>query len=529
MVSVGSFPVQGEMVFDLETQAGITQLLVSIRASELSSIQKSELRDLVFLYTNGGKDQSVRLSLEQKLSQHHITPVQKKVDASVATSQESVTQPPRQIGKFRAAPSFAVHKVPVTPAPIVASEPIEREAPVAEPVVEAVPIPPPPPEAPVIPVFVEPEPVSVLPEIPVAPQSTPEEVDVMPIPPVIRPLDEGQYLDRIREIKAAVNEKVGNPVNLVDIDNAVGREYMAALLDAMKKINTGSSAGSAMTRLEAAYASVLQAIEHHNNPEASHAAPAEPEVHEMSMPAATPLMYEEESEPEIIDAAPAAPLISYPEFSEESPSPMPAYQEFAQPAPPPFEPVQEEQYSATPHVEEEASSFGAVSVQSHHVQNEGVSGWDAAQSVPISEPTHPHAAAAFAPLSQAKEKPLSIDDLPTTPTTRPEVSADGILYEKEVDDGLQQLLQEWSIFKKSGLFGTGPKGREHPLFKKMAPLHIPLLLAGRFEGATQEIKQSVTDYMNGWRYEQGLIYQQGETFEHYLRRVIRHIIDLQKG
>jgi broad specificity phosphatase PhoE len=54
------------------------------------------------------------------------------------------------------------------------------------------------------------------------------------------------------------------------------------------------------------------------------------------------------------------------------------------------------------------------------------------------------------------------------------------------------------------------------------------LLAGRFEGATQEIKQSITDYMNGWRYEQGIIYEPGETFEHYLRRVIRHILDLQK-
>ena len=102
------------------------------------------------------------------------------------------------------------------------------------------------------------------------------------------------------------------------------------------------------------------------------------------------------------------------------------------------------------------------------------------------------------------------------------------LYTPEIDQGLEQLLSEWSIFKKSGLFGTGPKGREHPLFKKMAGLQIPLLLAGRFEGATQEIKQSVTDYMNGWRYEQGLIYEQGETFEHYLRRVIKHILDLQK-
>jgi len=63
--------------------------------------------------------------------------------------------------------------------------------------------------------------------------------------------------------------------------------------------------------------------------------------------------------------------------------------------------------------------------------------------------------------------------------------------------------------------------------KSVQNLQVPLLLAGRFEGATQEIKQSITDYMNGWRYERGIIYEQGENFEHYLRRVIRHIIDLQ--
>jgi hypothetical protein len=33
--------------------------------------------------------------------------------------------------------------------------------------------------------------------------------------------------------------------------------------------------------------------------------------------------------------------------------------------------------------------------------------------------------------------------------------------------------------------------------------------------------------MNGWRYEQGIVYEKDETFERYLRRVIRHIIDLQ--
>jgi hypothetical protein len=34
--------------------------------------------------------------------------------------------------------------------------------------------------------------------------------------------------------------------------------------------------------------------------------------------------------------------------------------------------------------------------------------------------------------------------------------------------------------------------------------------------------------MNGWRYEQGIVYSQGENFDHYLRRVIRHILDLHK-
>ena len=74
----------------------------------------------------------------------------------------------------------------------------------------------------------------------------------------------------------------------------------------------------------------------------------------------------------------------------------------------------------------------------------------------------------------------------------------------------------------------GQKVESILFLKKISNLQIPLLLAGRFEGANQEIRQSITDYMNGWRYEQGIIYEQGETFEVYLRRVIRHIIDLQK-
>lgn len=118
-------------------------------------------------------------------------------------------------------------------------------------------------------------------------------------------------------------------------------------------------------------------------------------------------------------------------------------------------------------------------------------------------------------------------DLPSADSLKTSSQGENPLYTDEIDNGLDQLLSEWVLFKRSGLFGTGPKGREHPLFKKIAEIQMPLLLSGRFEGYAPEIKQSITDYMNGWRYEQGIIYEPGETFEQYLRRVIRHIIDWQ--
>jgi len=66
------------------------------------------------------------------------------------------------------------------------------------------------------------------------------------------------------------------------------------------------------------------------------------------------------------------------------------------------------------------------------------------------------------------------------------------------------------------------------LYKKLASLTMAAVIAGRFEGATPRIKQSITDYMNGWRYEEGVVHEHGESFEHYLRKVIRHILEKQK-
>jgi hypothetical protein len=465
MVNVGSLPTAGQTLFMLDTQTGVADLLAAIRASDINSAQKNDLRDLVFLYINGGKDQSIRLSLEQKISAYDLKPAPKKEPAHKPL-------PPRPtIGTFRAAPSFSVPPVSTPPKPEVKF----TESPAWKP-------------TPVVEENIAPEPAPVM----ATPAPVLQEVPVQPTPVVASPVstpDQQQFLERIREIKSAVNEKVGNPVNLVDIDNEVGREYMGALLDAMKKLNSGSSAVSAMKRLEEAYVSVENTLQTHSVT-ANTVAPPQP----IPVPVA--------QVPEVQFQTPVYQAPYVPPTPITTSVPVQAVPRVL----PVSQPVQ-----TTP-VESQVYTPPAPVSQIARMQAE-------VPRAPITSQ--------FSSLADLAEKPHTPYDLPTSATPSTATVGDP-LYTPEVEEGLNQLMSEWSIFKKSGIFGTGPKGKEHPLFKKMATLQIPLLLAGRFDGATQEIKQSVTDYMNGWRYEQGLIYEKGETFEHYLRRVIRHILDLQR-
>jgi hypothetical protein len=408
---------------------------------------------------------------------------------------------------------------------------------------------------------------------------TPTEATPAPNPASVAapPASPDVHLNRIREIKSLVNQKVGNPVNLVDINNEVGREYMGALLDAMKKINSGVSAVSAMQRLETAYQAVEQTIKEHaanasstvaaspanvsNEPSTTPQPAVSPATPPLSHPtqatmsdssaesgAAEPSTSEPHPQtptPHVQSSAPAAPGVlqsptrqtdrsptaHVPTKSDEPVSPLPN----AQPIPPASESLHVDTPKPKPATttppapsESEAAPNPAEPVAGQVPLNKSDNVTDTNQS-PDEERW------ANQSLSTPKSQGVStIKDM--ADTTGSEVVAAAAattqmadpLYTPEIDAGLDQLLSEWSLFKKSGLFGTGPKGREHPLFKKIAGLQIPLLLAGRFEGATQEIKQSITDYMNGWRYEQGIVYNQGETFERYLRRVIKHILDLQK-
>lgn len=510
-------------LFNFDTQSGITQVLASIRASNISPEQKNELRDIVFLYANGGHDQTVKLSLEQKLTAYGV----QAIPQTTATPAAIPVVPPGTIGTSRQAPGdFSVVSAPAPVAPTPASVP--PPPPVTPPPPQPV-TPPQPAPAPVAPppapVTQTPPPVQQAPAEP-APVVAPEPVSTSaPTTPANQPTD--KYLERIREIKSLVNQKVGNPVNLVDIDNEVGREYMGALLDAMKKLNSGTSAVAAMQRLEAAYVAVEAAIaKHQSGPAQPAAAPVPP------TPASVP--------PPPPPVPPTPPVTPPPAPTPVTPPPAPVSTPVTPPPsqsiPPP--PVQSVLVPPKPVVASEAP-----------VIQKPVTPPPVAEKVPpVANVQKPAAqmkeddrAAAWAasnqPASQnqsfATSKISSLADAggqnnTTAPVAQPTAQPADPLFSKEVDDGLEQLLSEWSLFKKSGLFGTGPKGRQHPLFVKIANLQIPLLLAGRFEGATQEIKQSITDYMNGWRYEQGIIYMPGETFERYLRRVIKHIIDLQK-
>jgi hypothetical protein len=322
---------------------------------------------------------------------------------------------------------------------------------------------------------VVPEPVVITPIVPTpAPVAEAPSVIIEPPAPAT-----AARLERIRVIKSDVNNRVGNPVNLVAMDKAVGSEYMSALLESMKLLSSASDVESerAMVRLEAAYSAVEALLK--------------------NVAVATP-----------------APQVVTPVPVEQNPAPT-----FDTPQTVAAEPV---------------TAWGDVEPVVP-VRPVGIPPRPNMSESTIAPIIPPAPSAVVPPVPPAgiqsvaaSQTPLrSISELPTADEVlQASVSGDP-LYTKEVDSGLQQLLSEWSIFKKSGLFGTGPSGREHPLFVKIAPLVLPLILSGRFEGSTQEIKQSITDYMNGWRYEQGIVYEKDETFEHYLRRVIRHIIDLQ--
>ena len=506
-------------VFDFSNQANIVAILVAIRKSELPTDVKNELRDLVFLYTSGGGDDSVRILLEQKLNNYKITPVSEFQTVTpkpeVVKSVEQVPKMP--FGSFRPTPVFSTPVTSVDPSlprPSVSVDTVKSAVkqfksasltptPISVSDKQAQTVDSVPQNKPTTSEFVEPKKIEEKSEQDIVKVDDQKKVPAKPESEQTSDQPKSvnkKHLDRIREIKTIVNSKVGNPVNLVDINNQVGRDYMNALLEAMKKLsgNSESELGLAMQKLETAFTAVDKVVSERTINDVKQEQNPVTQVNEKVVP--EPVLPTNNVQESVITKEEKKPVVEQSGFEVKSP------------------------VVDVPVVSEKRTVEAIPTVR--------VMGVPSTPVVPKSQNPIPQENLSairnnkFTSLAEEK-KMLGISDLPTSlPSKTHEVG--NPFYTAEIDAGLDELLSDWSLFKKSGLFGTGPKGREHPLFVKMADVQVPLILAGRFEGATQEIKQSVTDYMNGWRYEQGIIYDPSETFEMYLRRVIKHIIDLQK-
>lgn len=597
--SVRSSALATETVFNMADERDVLALLRQVHLSTLPLDIKNYLRDLIFS-TRFGDQVPIDTAMIATFKTHGFlvtTSAAAKAELMSGLAPAAPAATPRKpvalvIGFSRHAPQFANVKmsggvaVPATP---VVTVPASSTPDAAEVLPElAIPevildesVTAATPAAPVVPAD-EPinlAPASTEPEMPVidapislpetpavspapAPQPVPSESTVSPAPtissapavaPEAAPAAASSSLppaDRIAAIKREVNGLVGNPVNLIDVNNEVGREYMNALLDAMKKTlgaTPQQEIDRAMSRLERAFVSVKEALSQQGGTES---APLEAEptvaatvtppapVADPVAPVSTPLPVVElepvkVSEPEmpaVVEEAPVARRIlsvsSLDDAASETARPL---------APAPV--ASEASEAALP------SRFNLANVLDEAHSEPAAS--------PVPEPAP--APAAFSPVVPALE-PVVVADTPAqsevitsvakekqlkelmearqaaeaaSQAERVAAAANNPLMADDVESGLVQLLSEWKLFKSSGIFGTGPSGLEHPLYKKISQLTMAAVLAGRFEGATAEIKRSIADYMNGWRYEEGIIHEQGETFEHYLRRVIRHILDNQ--
>ncbi len=564
-------------VFDFDSQSGILFLLRAIRASEINSGDKNKLKDLVFLYNTGGKDVAVKQRLTDQLATLGVSPESVLLEVAKNPPSDSLQKNSTGVAGFslgRPVPLFTAPVIMYTQpevkkiipkiitSPVLASvpqvevvAPVEpaSQSPVTAPVEKFSPVVPvaarPLPSAPVVSVRPQKENLPIANDIKLTSKFQVNEPLPSPVPQARAvptepaPRVAVARIERIRVIKSDVNARVGNPVNLVDADNALGREYMSALLEAMKLLSSASEVDSvkAMDRLESVYRKVLELL-------ATREKVAATDVPRESLPVSLPAA-------EIIQpkAVVVEPVIN------QAPAAEPAAVVNV-PVPAPMAPkVESENLVLTA----DTDYLSRSKVTNRATEMPATTNWNMSEKTvmpsngmtSVAQSVMPKEAVTIERMSTSPAEQLrpivssvtpvytpetaqsvnnitplrAITELPTADeVSAVEAMSSNPLYTKDVDAGLEQLLGEWAIFKKSGLFGTGPKGREHPLFIKIAQLPVPLILSGRFEGSTQEIKQSITDYMNGWRYEQGIIYEANETLELYLRRVIRHIIDLQK-
>ncbi|MFT5037403.1 MAG: hypothetical protein ACI9VM_000983 [Candidatus Azotimanducaceae bacterium] len=564
---VGSSVSQKTQVFDVSDENQLLKLLNYIRRGPFDQVQKGKLRDIVLDYATS-KDTQVLSVVATALLANRVSLTQNGEPLSItASAAQGSNQSPvsrDHSGGFaggRPTPSFGGSIQTVQPQPQVQKQvsPVVDLPPAEEKQLESTPKQvlveekkiqvtevqaPAPHEKPQAPAPETPAVAKAVPVVPPVPEVTPAapapEVAVPPQEEIQVPAAAQQSpIERIKEIKRLVNEKVGNPVNLVDANNAVGCEYMNALLNAMRVLNGGNinETKSTMDRLETAYQSVVHSLESGETVIGQRAPTQAANLGPVST----------EESVEVKDVAPASAVeppikTSVPIESEPPVAPAQAQADVAQltpisplepqTIPEPLQTVPAEKLQNIPNIPGLQESPAPLAPQSPapemELQNPAVP-----IPIPIPEPAVGSPSKVTQSLADMlKEKNQTRENLlhanaEEHTEAEPQFSSDPF-QAPEVSAGLQQLLSEWKLFKSSGVFGIGPSGAEHPLYTVIAPLSMAAVISGRFEGSNQDIKQNITDYMNGWRYEFDVVHEMNETFEHYLRRVIKKILDRQK-
>ncbi len=306
--------------YDLRSWQGLTDVLRAAK-QKLTPEKHAVFRDLVLRYAQQGGDSALKNEIDAVLATLETSQASAALHSESISQSQKVVRPAasRSSRVGRPVPQFTVRQSvlkpvttpvsipPVTPTP---PQPASRPKPPTPPT----PIPEPKPE---------PEPVAVPPAPdfePPAPRTSEIAKSEPVVPPTSREESSGaprsldEHKARIIEIKRLVNEQVGNPVALVGAHKTLGREYMQALLTALKATGGGGvGADAAMRRLEDVYTALLT-----DTPEAP-VAPSEPELVPESKPEPEPEPVQEATP--IIEVVEA--VVSSPSTPPEPPVPLP--------------------------------------------------------------------------------------------------------------------------------------------------------------------------------------------------------------
>jgi len=366
---------------------------------------------------------------------------------------------------------------------------------------------------------------------------------------------------RIVEIKRQVTTEIGNPIVIIDSGNPIGRNYMAALLDAMKG-TAGGRAGALQEKMKKLEEVFRELIEYNRKANASHRSSEtqdtkeeevvkrpepetqkpEPKPEQKNIP---PIMKEEEkvgpreqrrpeiqkpepfvdtrketSIPKVVETVKKDEILSFSEKAVKSPEKL-----SVQPDSPKsdLEEVKEKKPEKKKWQLPDLSRESKESIRKEEKWRKDGPKENIASS--LNESAIEKGVLA----GRGDEKSLDQQLIGESIVAAKQIlSHQSELQSAEVTEGLNTLLNEWSLFKPSGLLGLGPSGNDHPLYKELAVLPMSVVLAGRWKGATPEANSILKDYVNAWLNEQGVSYNGTETFEHYLRRVVERVLRRQR-